>query len=102
MLTCTANAATVLEKVRQDNAIPEDFGVRLFAAPTDEGEVGLGIDFTAEPAAGDQVSEQHGTTLIVAPEIAEQLTDLTLDVVPDPSMDGQGETQLVLRASEET
>lgn len=100
MLQCTPTAAATLEEVRAANDIPDDFGVRIFAAQTPEGEVGLGIDFRAEPAAGDAVTEQHGTTIMVAPELAEQLSDVTLDVVPDPSADGHGSPQLVLRSQE--
>lgn len=101
MLRCTPTAAATLRKVREDNAIPHSYGVRLFAATTPDGDVGLGVDFAAEPAAGDQVTEQHGTTLMVAPELSEQLTNQTLDVVPDPSMDGHGPPQLVLRPTDD-
>lgn len=100
MLQCTPAAAATLEEVRRQNQIPEGHGVRLFPAPTPEGEVGLGVDFTAEPQADDAVTEQHGTTLIVAADINEQLDGLTLDVVPDPSADGNGAPQLVLRQPE--
>lgn len=102
MLQCTPAAAATLQEVRAQNDIPETFGVRLFAARSPEGEVGLGIDFTDEPAEGDQVTQQHGTTLIVAPEVSEQVSELLLDVVPDPSSDGSGGAQLVLRRSGET
>lgn len=101
MLQCTPAAAATLEQVREQNAIPTDVGIRLFPARSPEGEVTLGIDFT-EPAADDQVTEQHGTTLIVAAEISEQLADFTLDVVPDPSTDGAAPPQLVLRPSDES
>ena len=97
MLQCTPTAAATLENVRAANDIPDDFGVRVFAAQAPDGSVGLGIDFRAEPAAGDAVTEQHGTTIMVAPELADQLSDVTLDVVPDPTADGNGEPQLVLR-----
>ena len=100
MLECTPAAAATLEEVRKQNDLPDDVGVRLFPAQNPDGEVGLGIDF-APPAAGDEVTEQHGTTLIVAPEINDQLSELTLDVVPDPSSDGDGAPQLVLRPSAE-
>ena len=102
MLQCTPAAALTLQRVRENNDVPDGFGVRLFAASTPDGGIGLGIDFTPEPAAGDQVTEQHGTKLMVAPEITEQLDDLTLDVVSDPSADGQETPQLVLRPSDET
>jgi Fe-S cluster assembly iron-binding protein IscA len=100
MLTCTPAAAASLEEVRKQNLYPDELGVRIFPAQSPEGEVGLGIDF-AQPAEGDRVTEQHGTTLIVDPELDEQLAELTLDVVPDPSGNGNASPQLVLRPREE-
>jgi Fe-S cluster assembly iron-binding protein IscA len=100
MLQCTPAAAATLEEVRRQNDLPDEFGVRVFAAQSPEGEVGLGIDF-AQPVAGDEVTEQHGTTLIVASDLQEQLAELTLDVVPDPAANG-GAPQLVLRPTGQT
>lgn len=101
MLQCTPAAAATLKTVRERNDIPADFGVRLFATPSPEGGVGLGVDFAGQPAAGDQVTEQHGTTLIVDPAIADQLADMTLDVAPDPTLDGDAPPQLLLRPSDQ-
>lgn len=101
MLQCTFSAAATLQELRERNAIPGN-GVRLFPVQSPDGDVGLGINFTDQPAAGDEVTEQHGTTVIVAPEISEQLADLTLDVAPDPSGNGERPPQLVLRPREET
>ena len=100
MLQCTPAAAATLRTVRERNEIPPNFGVRLFATPSPEGGVGLGVDFTGQPAAGDQVTEQHGTTLVVDQAIADQLADMTLDVVPDPTQDGDSAPQLLLRPTE--
>lgn len=100
MLQCTPAAAATLRTVREHNEIPADLGVRLFAAPSPEGGVGLGVDLAGQPAAGDQVTEQHGTTLIIDPAIAEQLADMTLDVVPDPTQNGESAPQLLLRPTE--
>ena len=101
MLQCTPAAAATLEAVRQQNDIPDGHGVRFFPAPAPEGEVGLGIDFAPEPQADDVVTEQHGTTLMVDRQINDQLDGLTLDVVPDPTQDGNGAPQLVLRTPED-
>lgn len=100
MLQCTPAAAATLQMVRERNAIPGELGVRLSLAQSPQGEVGLGIDLASQPEAGDQVTEQHGTTLIVAPEVSAQLEHLTLDVVPDPSANGESPPQLVLRPTE--
>lgn len=98
MLNCTPAATATLEAVRRDHDIPEAHGVRLFPAPAPGGEVALGIDFAPEPQPGDDVSQQHGTTVMVDQQIAPQLDGLTLDAVPDPTADGNGAPQLVLRA----
>lgn len=100
MLQCTKAAASTLEGVREQNDLPDTFGVRLFAAPAPDGEVGLGIDFAPEPVEGDAVTEQHGTTFMLDPQISDQLAEMTLDVVPDPAEDGNGAPQLVLRSQE--
>lgn len=100
MLQCTPSAAAALQELRERNAIPGN-GVRFFPVQSADGEVGLGIDFTDQPSAGDAVIQQHGTTVIIAPEISEQLANLTLDVMPDPSRNGERPAQLVLRPSDE-
>lgn len=97
MLQCTRAAADTLEQVRSQQGLPEGVGIRLFPSEVTDGRVGLGLEFADTPAEGDQVTEQHGTRVIVAPEIAEELADLTLDVIPDPSSNGQSAPQLVLR-----
>jgi Fe-S cluster assembly iron-binding protein IscA len=100
MLRCTPTAAATLEQVRRRNDLPEEYGIRIAAAPAPEGQLGLSISFAEAPAEGDEVSRQHGATLIIAPEIAEQLDGLTLDVVPDPTTNGDSAPQLVLRPTE--
>lgn len=97
MIQCTRAAAATLDQARAEQGIPPEFGVRLFAAKSPRGEVGLGLEFRPEPAEGDEVAEQFGTRIMVAPEVAEQLAELTLDVVPDPSSNGDRTPQLVLR-----
>jgi len=101
MLQCTPQAAAALDEVRRRNDVPDGFGVRLFAARSSQGDVGLGIDFAEVPAEGDEVAQQHGTTIMVAPEISDQLAELTLDVAPDPLADGHEAPQLVLRPTDE-
>jgi Fe-S cluster assembly iron-binding protein IscA len=96
MLQCTPSAAATLQELRERNAIPGS-AVRLFPVESPDGGVGLGMNFTDQPSAGDEVTEQHGTTVIVAQEISEQLANLTLDIAPDPSGNGERAPQLVLR-----
>lgn len=100
MLQCTPTAAATLDEVRRSNELPDDVGVRLAASRSPEGEVGLSISFTDTPIEGDQVTHQHGTTLIVASEVSDELDGMTLDVVPDAEADGDAAPQLVLRPSD--
>ena len=97
MLHCTPAAATTLKGVKEQQGIPDSFALRVFPAQVSEGEVALGIGFADRPEEGDAVTEEHGTRLFVAGEIAEQLSGMALDVVPDPSSNGSESPQLVLR-----
>lgn len=97
MLQCTQAAAATLREVRQTQGLPESYGIRVFGASDPEGKVGLGIGFAEAPAQGDQVGESAGTRLFVAPEVADNVADMALDVVPPPSNNGHEPPQLVLR-----
>lgn len=100
MLQCTPTAAATLDEVRRRNDLPDSYGIRVATTRSSEGDIALSISFTDAPFEGDQVTQQHGATLMVAPEISDQLDDMVLDVVPDPSANGDSSPQLVLRPSE--
>jgi Fe-S cluster assembly iron-binding protein IscA len=97
MLQCTQAAAATLREVRQTQGLPESYGIRVFGAPSPDGEVGLGIGFAERPAKGDHVGESAGTRLFVAPDVADNVADMALDVVPPPSNNGREQPKLVLR-----
>jgi Fe-S cluster assembly iron-binding protein IscA len=99
MLQCTPAAAATLDQVREQQGLPETYGLRIFPAQSPEGQMTLGLGFAEAPEDGDQVGEQHGTRLFVAPELAEELSDMALDIEPDPTQDGGSAPQLVLRRS---
>lgn len=101
MLQCTPAAAATLDQVREQQGLPENYGLRLFPAQATDGQVTLGLGFAEAPEEGDQVDEQHGTRLFVAPEIADELAEMSLDIEPDPSQNGDAGPQLVLRKSGE-
>ncbi|MDZ7677674.1 MAG: hypothetical protein U5K29_03880 [Acidimicrobiales bacterium] len=101
MLQCTQAAAATLDQVREEQGLPENYGLRVFPAESEQGQVTLGLGFAEAPGEGDQVAETHGTKLFVAPEIAEELSEMALDIQPDPTQDGNAEPQLVLRRAEE-
>lgn len=102
MLQCTPAAAATLDQVREDQGLPENYGLRVFPAQSEQGQVTLGLGFAESPQEGDHVAEAHGAKLFVAPEIAEELAEMALDIQPDPSQDGASEPQLVLRRAEES
>lgn len=97
MLQFTQTAAGVLQEARSQQGLPDTYGVRVFAAKTAEDGMALGIGFAEVPAEGDHVVRQQEPPLFISAEVAEQLSDVEIDVVPDPSSDGQGAPQLVLR-----
>ena len=78
MLQVTARAATILKEARSQRGVPETFGLRV-AQPTSNSQSPVHLEFTEEPAPGDQVSEANGLRLFVAGEIAEPLTEQAID-----------------------
>ena len=97
MLKLTETAANRIEEVRRDQGLPESLGVRVSGAEVTDGKMALQVAFSDGPAQGDQVAEQHGTQVFVAPEVAEPLADAELDV-----QGGAAEgVQLVLRPQED-
>ena len=70
MLQLTTAAAAQLADVRRQRGLPETFGVRVFGHPEGEGRMALDIQFVEFPSEDDAVSEEDGTRLFVAPEVA--------------------------------
>ena len=92
MLQLTHAAATQVAQSRQSQGLPETYGLRVFAEPQPGGGVSLGLTFAEVPAEDDQVSEQEGTLLFLAPEVVEPLATAELDAHETP----EG-TKLVLK-----
>ena len=86
MLQMTSQAAATLSRAREKEGLPEHYGVRIFANPGPEGNSNssqravYGFGFVERPEAGDAVGEAEGTTYFVAPEVADSLNDVVLDV----------------------
>ena len=86
MLQVTSQAAATLSRAREKEGLPEHFGVRIFAAPdpstnshqTTKSVYGFG--FVDGPQQGDAVGQTDGTPFYVAPEVADSLEDVVLDV----------------------
>jgi Fe-S cluster assembly iron-binding protein IscA len=83
MLSMTTSAASVLDTVREQQGIPEQFVVRVFPNPTVNG-LEVQMSFAPEPAEGDQVTETEGTKLCVHPDLAEPLADTVIDAEQTP------------------
>ncbi|MBW3562450.1 MAG: hypothetical protein KY437_08140 [Actinobacteria bacterium] len=80
MLQLTQTAAAALDQARDQQDVPEGFGVRVSAQPSPDGETALAIGFAEGPAEGDEVSEQAGTELYVAQELTEPLAESVIDL----------------------
>lgn len=84
MLQVTSQAAQTLNRAREKEGLPESFGVRIFAAPdpsanSHQASV-YGFGFVEGPQDGDAVGQTDGTPYFVAPEVADSLDDVVLDV----------------------
>ena len=82
MLQITHSAASFLSEIRRGQDVPETYGLRVFPESTEPGEITIGLGFTDAPADGDQVTEQDGLRVFVAPELAMPLDDAAIDVAP--------------------
>jgi Fe-S cluster assembly iron-binding protein IscA len=83
VLEITRGAAALLTELRQGQDVPEDYGLRVFPETNQPGEVTIGLGFTDQPAAGDQVAEQQGMKVFVAQELAAPLEDAAIDVTDE-------------------
>jgi iron-sulfur cluster assembly protein len=96
VLQITHGAASFLSEIRRGQDVPETYGLRVFPESTEPGEITIGIGFTDAPAAGDEVTEQDGLRVFVAPELATPLEDAAIDVTGD-----DGAARLVFRQQDE-
>lgn len=80
MLQVSDSAISVLREARTAQEVPDTYGVRVFAQADEAGEAALALAFAERPAEGDQVTEEDGTEIFVAPELAEPLAESVLDV----------------------
>ena len=84
MLQVTSQAAQTLNQAREKEGLPENFGVRIFAAPDPSANSSqaavYGFGFVDAPQEGDAVGQTDGTPYYVAPEVADSLNDVVLDV----------------------
>lgn len=96
MLQITHGAASFLSEIRRGQDVPETYGLRVFPESTEPGEITIGLGFTDAPAVGDEITEQDGLRVFVAPELATPLEDAAIDVTGD-----DGAARLVFRQQDE-
>jgi Fe-S cluster assembly iron-binding protein IscA len=96
VLEITQGAAALLTELKKGQEVPDDYGVRVFPESTEPGEITIGLGFADGPADGDQVTEQDGLKVFVAPELATPLQDAAIDVAQD-----NGAARLVFRPQDE-
>jgi len=84
LLQVTNQAVAALTRARENEGLPEHFGVRIFAAPSPETnsaqKAAYGFGFVDGPQEGDAIGEAEGTSYYVAPEVADTLDRSILDV----------------------
>lgn len=83
MLQISAEAAAVLSELRVSRGIPETYGLRIYSEAEPEGQK-VQVTFTESPEEGDHVSEQRGTKLFIAEDLATPLSEAFIDVEPEP------------------
>ena len=93
MLQVTDSAAAVLREARNAQDLPDTFGVRISGESSQAGEMAVSLAFSEGPSQNDEVTEQSGTQIFVAPEVAEPLSEAVIDV--EDTADGP---QLAIRA----
>ena len=96
MLQITNGAAALLTEIRRSSDVPEDYGLRIFPEQSGQGDVSVSLGFTDRPVEGDQVTEQQGLRVFIAPELAQPLDQAAIDVT-----DEDGAERLVFRPQED-
>ena len=87
MLTLTPNAATAIRALVNGSDLPDAAGLRIADDPS--GAAALTLTLAAVPAEDDQVLDDGGARVFLAPQAATLLDDKTLDA----GTDGEGRLQ---------
>jgi Fe-S cluster assembly iron-binding protein IscA len=76
MLTVTAQAAQAINDLVSERP---DAGLRISSQSSDSSGLRLELTLTTGPAPEDQVIDEHGSRVFVDEQVAELLSDKTLD-----------------------
>jgi Fe-S cluster assembly iron-binding protein IscA len=82
MLTLTGDAVVAIRTLTESQAVPDEGGLRIASDAAGM----LTLSLASGPNLGDQVVEDSGARLFVAPDAAQVLDDKALDATVD--MDG--------------
>lgn len=80
MLHVSENAAAALENLRASEGVPESYGVRLSGIHESDGNIMIDLAFVEQAEEADEVAEQSGTEVYIAPEVARPLSTAVMDV----------------------
>jgi Fe-S cluster assembly iron-binding protein IscA len=93
MVKITEKAAALLSEARASSGAPQQFGVRFYVIADSPAQgKSLGFEFVDSPEPRDEVDEQQGLPVYVAPELTTVAADGTVD-----ARETDGRNQLVLR-----
>ena len=93
MIKLTHDAAALLTDARAASGAPDQYGVRFYVVDTPQQGQALAFDFVERPEPQDEVADQEGLPVYVAPELSNIVHDSTLDAKKT-----DGRAQLVLRS----
>ncbi len=80
MLTLSEPAVDLLVHTRSQNGIPDDAMLRVAPSSNDGEQGGISLGFVDQPMDGDHTTSSHGLDVCVAPEVADALDQVTIDV----------------------
>lgn len=79
MLTLTGSAVSAIRDITSQPGLPDDTGVRIASAASDDGAPAFEIAVSAAPAPSDAVIEEEGARVFLDPEASAALDDKALD-----------------------
>jgi Fe-S cluster assembly iron-binding protein IscA len=90
VLTLTSGAVQVIRTVTADPELPPETGIRIESGI--DGSDALRLSVAPAPEAGDEIVEEQGARVYLEPEVAQLLSDKTLDA----QVDAQGDVAFTL------
>lgn len=79
MLTVAPSAAEAITALVSANGLPDEAGLRLAPASTNSASPGFELSLAPAPGPDDEVVDQDGAHVFLAPEVAGALDESTLE-----------------------